>query len=110
MINAHEIREKLALIFRGKLSLNSFEDWFVPNSWNIHKYGSEEDVELVASIHLLFSERDDHILNEQGLRDRLVALARTQTDTLMMNVFVPRIPRPFKTSAPAEFVKVAVQL
>ncbi len=60
----------------GKLSLNAFEDWFVPRTWNVHKYGSDELVDLVSSVHLLFSERDDHIFNAADLRNELAELLK----------------------------------
>jgi hypothetical protein len=74
MISAQEIKQKLALVAANRLSLNAFEDWFVSNSWNVHKESSLEAVELVASIHLLLSERDDRVLNESSLRNGLVSL------------------------------------
>jgi hypothetical protein len=76
MIEAYEVRQKLALVGMGKLSLNAFEDWLVPNSWNMHKGSSLETVELVSSIHLLLSERDDHLINESGLRNGLLMLIK----------------------------------
>ena len=74
MISAIEIKEKLSLVSMGKLSLDAFEDWFVPNAWNAHKSSSSEAIELVSAIHLLLSERDDRILNEADLRNALVGL------------------------------------
>jgi hypothetical protein len=74
MISAHEIRQKLAQVAAHRLSLNAFEDWFVSKSWNVQKESSLEAVELVASIHLLFSERDDKVLNEVDLRNSLLSL------------------------------------
>ena len=60
----------------GKLSLDAFEDWFVQRAWNVHKEGSNEAIELVSSIHSLFSERDDRILNESALRNELSSLLK----------------------------------
>jgi hypothetical protein len=78
MINAHEIEQKIALVAKGKLSLNAFEDWFVPNSWNVHKDSTFECIDLVSSIHHLLSERDDHILNESDLRRELRLLLESR--------------------------------
>jgi hypothetical protein len=74
MISALEIKQKLSLVSMGKLSLNAFEDWLVPRAWNVHKDSSREAVELVSSIHLLMSERDDNVLNEADLHHSLLEL------------------------------------
>lgn len=74
MINALEIKEKLSLVATGKMSLNAFEDWVIPRSWNVHKDSSEEAIDLVSSIHLFLSERDDSLLSEAALRRSLVGL------------------------------------
>lgn len=74
MINALEIKQKLSLVAMDKMSLNAFEDWFVPRAWNVHKSNSEEAIDLVSSIHLFLSERDDNVLNEAALRQSIVGL------------------------------------
>lgn len=74
MISAHEIRRQVALVATRKLSLNAFEDWFVSNSWNVHKESSTEAIDLVSLLQLLFSERDANILDESTIRSRLHAL------------------------------------
>jgi hypothetical protein len=40
----------------------------------VHKDSSLEAVDLVSSIHLLLSERDDQILNESDLRSGLTSI------------------------------------
>src|SRR5262249_2121000 len=76
MISALEIKQKLSLVSMDKLSLDAFEGWFVPRAWNVHKDSSKEAIELVSSIHSLFSERDDRILNEPALRNELSSLLK----------------------------------
>jgi hypothetical protein len=76
MISALEIKQKLSLVSMGKLSVNAFEDWLIPRSWNVHKSDSPEAIDLVSSIHLLFSERDDHILKIADLNNELTNLLR----------------------------------
>jgi hypothetical protein len=72
MISAHEIRKKLALVADGELSLDAFEDWFVPNSWNMHKDSSLDAIDLASSIHHLLSERNERILSKSELRGELL--------------------------------------
>lgn len=74
MISALEIKEKLSLVATGKMSLNAFEDWVIPRAWNVHKDSSEEAIDLIASIHLFLSERDDNLLSEAVLRRSLLGL------------------------------------
>jgi hypothetical protein len=73
MISALEIKQKLSLVSMGKLSLNAFEDWLVPRAWNVHKDSSPEAIDLVSSIHFLFSERDDFVLSESDLHKELLS-------------------------------------
>ena len=99
MISAFEIKQRLSLVSTEKLSLNAFEDWFVPRAWNVHKDSSWEAIELVSSIHTLLSERDDHVLNESDLRNEL-------TDLLKGVRYLKFVERPFvelavRASAPA---------
>jgi hypothetical protein len=59
MINEFSVRDKLLELARNEISLEEFENWLVPAAWNMHYDSSPEAVELVSSIHLLLSERDD---------------------------------------------------
>lgn len=74
MINENSIKEKLSALERGELSLEQFENWFVPLAWNMHHDSSPEAIDLASSIHLLLSERDDHVLDEFSLRRSLSEL------------------------------------
>jgi hypothetical protein len=106
MVNALEIRQKLSLVDMGLLSLNRFEDWFIPRSWNIHRYGSPDTIELVSSIRCLFSERDDHALNESELRDELSQLLGN-TRYLSVRISLPA-SRPEFFSFHAQALKPAI--
>jgi len=114
MTSAHEIRRKVALVSTGKLSLNAFEDWFVPNSWNVHKSGSQETIDLVSAIHLMLSERDDALLNEPSLRKRLSSLLKPETVIVKISE-VPEFVREFQisdfqNSAPATLLPAVARL
>ncbi len=50
MANVAEIREQLTKLLDGQLSLDDFEDWFLPYSWNIHKQGNPAAQRLAYAI------------------------------------------------------------
>ena len=101
MIEEAAIRDRLSAIARHELSLEQFENWFVPAAWNMHQDSSEEAIELASSIHLLLSERDDRILNELELRDNLLSLLNDATYYVQMPMdFGPGlVPRPLPQTA-----------
>lgn len=74
MINAAEVREKLAALANHELSLGDFEGWLGPASWNMHADSSAEAIDLVSSIHLLLSEYDHGDVDESELRQHLLSL------------------------------------
>ena len=94
MMDAYEVRQKLELVAMNGLSLDSFEDWFVPNSWNVHSDSSPEAIELVSSIHLLLSERDDRILKESDLRRELLSLLEDRIRYVRIDFFDASLGRP----------------
>lgn len=78
MIDAHEIKSKLALLANDKLSVNAFEKWFVPNSWNAYSEASSQAMDLVFSISSVFSERDDLRLKPQQVRANLLSILNSE--------------------------------
>lgn len=75
MIQESEVRDKIESLSQNRLSLESFEDWLADKSWSMHSDSSAEAVDLVSSVHLLLSERDDQIIDNEELRRKLIALA-----------------------------------
>lgn len=71
MITDAQIREHLANYLAGGESLDSFEDWLVEHSWNMHLDSSESAQELVNAIELRLSEHSDGYLPENKLRQEL---------------------------------------
>ncbi len=59
MANAPEIREKLEQLLSQQISLDDFEEWFAPYSWNIHKNGNEEAQQLAYRIEHQLSQFDE---------------------------------------------------
>ena len=71
MPDALQIRARLADWLDGKISLSEFEDWFVPETWNIHKAADPEAEELVDKIELSLSEYSGGYLSPAQLRESL---------------------------------------
>jgi hypothetical protein len=74
MIRESEIRERLAALVGGDVSLDDFEDWFAVSSWNAHKDSSAEAIRLVGAIELRLGEHSNGHLPFADLRHELEAL------------------------------------
>jgi hypothetical protein len=70
----NEIREKLASYLVGEISLEEFEDWFVPASWNVGQGKNQSAINMVYEIELRLSEYSDGFRNEDELRSLLKPL------------------------------------
>lgn len=56
MATALEIRQQLTRLLAGEVSLDEFQDWFVPCTWNIHLTGDTEARELAYEIKGVLAE------------------------------------------------------
>lgn len=74
MVSESEVREKLAAVFRGALSLPEFQKWLMPQSHNMHGHSSPAAIDLVESLHLLFGEYAHGEWLENQLRRELQRL------------------------------------
>jgi hypothetical protein len=115
MISESSVREKLLRVFRGADSLEEFERWLAHESWSMHLDSSEEAIDLVSSIHLLLSERDDGMLAETELRKELLLLLRNvsahyKVDEQFNVVPNPVTPRLTAKSSPVSWRRAALQL
>ncbi len=72
MIADHQIREKIALYLGNKLSLDSFEDWLVERSWNMHRDSDAQSQELASAVELRLAELSSGHLDEAALRAELL--------------------------------------
>ena len=97
MINASDVRQKLDLLAVRKLSLNAFESWVESHVWDVEQDSSEDAWDLVYSIRLLFSERDNHRFDSDDLRRRLLALANDAVMSIQFNSEL----RPISQHAPS---------
>lgn len=69
-----EIREWLAQYLTGKITLQQFEERFVPASWDVNKLNNQLASELVGEIELRLAEYSNGHLTVEGLRKRLTLL------------------------------------
>jgi len=76
MANAPEIREKLGSLLSHQMSLDDFEEWFAPYSWNIHKNGDAEAQKLAYAIEHQLSTFDD---DSAELRNELLRVYGSAT-------------------------------
>jgi|HubBroStandDraft_3_1064219.scaffolds.fasta_scaffold77025_2 hypothetical protein len=74
MIQESEIRRRLADALSGGADLDTFEDWLVQNSWNMHLDSSRDAQELASAIELAFAEHSSHHLSDHELRSQLLSL------------------------------------
>ncbi len=66
-----EIRAWLGRYVRGEIGLRSFQDWFVPATWNVHAVGNPLAPSLAYQIDALIAQYSDGSLTEGRLRQRL---------------------------------------
>lgn len=78
MVNAFEIRQRLAEYLQGIISLRQFEDWFVPATWDIHKSNDPESEALTDEIESNLSEYTGGQLSRHDLEKALSDLAQAQ--------------------------------
>lgn len=77
MLHQHQIREKVAALQAGAISLDVFEEWFDDASWGMHRNGSDPDVvDLAESIDAIFSTVRHAELSGADARREIVALVR----------------------------------
>jgi hypothetical protein len=74
MINYSQISEALARYLNGKIDLDSFEDWFVVNSWNIHLANDPQAESLVFAIEESLAEYSSEHITELQMQAELRAL------------------------------------
>jgi len=81
MASASEIHGKLAGYLSGNITLEDFEDWFVPSSWNSREADDLEAWTLLSSIELRLSEYSSGHLTEEELRKELESLSMGSDQT-----------------------------
>lgn len=76
-----EIRAYLSRYLAGTMSLDDFEDWFIPATWDIERYGTGA-ARLAAEVRsALFS-----IATGEGSEDEFRTLAREKVDQVVWDL------------------------
>lgn len=80
-----QIRYKLMSYLLGEISLQSFEDWFVPSSWNVDQSKNQDAINMVYEIELRLAEFSNGHRSEEELKDFLRPLvANYRVDLVAM--------------------------
>lgn len=82
MAKINDVRDRLARLLDNKEPLETFEDWFVQNSWNIHHQDDPELRRIVHAIELRLSEFSSGHLTESNLRRELLPFVTSVTTSL----------------------------
>jgi hypothetical protein len=122
MVSASQIREEIARFLSNSIDLDSFEDWIVQHTWNIHLSGSKSAEELTYAIEQQLSEHSSKLITFKELRQALTNLIHAETlsvyisDTKQLTWMV-RMTEPqaqpafaFRSSAQSVLASVPVRL
>ena len=109
MISESQIREKLIRFLSNDISLDVFEDWFVQQSWDMHKDSNEAALRLASAIELRLAEHSGGHLSECGLRDELRPFVTNYTMSMFFGEVgsVVLLAPPNNVAATAKALQVA---
>ncbi len=79
MIAESQIRQWLARFLNKEVSLDSFEDWLVQRSWNMHVDSSGAAQKLASAIELRLAEYSSGHLDLAQLRRELLPFVSSYT-------------------------------
>ena len=74
MFSEQELRNRIAQVIVGNVSLDDFEDWFVGASWNVHAQADPRLAQLVGAVELHLAEYSSGHRDERQLRSGLKRL------------------------------------
>lgn len=72
-----EIRARLAEYLAGQISLDQFQQWFVPATWDIESAGDSAASDVAHEVQLRLAEFSDDHWTEQELHRRLSPLIQS---------------------------------
>lgn len=75
MFSEEELANSLSRVVVGSCSLADFEDWFVPRSWNPHRWAPPELRDAIYSIELELAEHSNRHVDANHVRIFLGDLA-----------------------------------
>lgn len=74
MCSEADLRQRIARVVSGEVSLDDFEDWFVGASWNQHRHAGAGLQRLIGLVELYLAEHSHGHCSDQQLRAVLHAL------------------------------------
>lgn len=77
-LDVAEIRARLETLLGPVYDLESFDNWLVSRSWNMHRTSGPEARALVGRIQLALAEYDDDVLTDAELRAELTAACKSE--------------------------------
>jgi hypothetical protein len=69
-----KIKQHLTRYLSDESSLDQFEDWFLPATWNLKPDEGRLAYELAGQVSLAIAEHDNGHITLEELRDRFAAL------------------------------------
>jgi hypothetical protein len=76
MLAYSDLRNELVRLLAQEVSLDNFEDWFVQQSWNIHKVPDLRAQQLAYAIEIRLAEYGNDDLSEAQLRQELLNISQ----------------------------------
>jgi hypothetical protein len=74
MIQQQDLREQIASLLNGDVSLAAFERWLGSRSWNMFNEDSPDVVRMIAATNLRVSELHDRIIDDREFLNELRSL------------------------------------
>lgn len=99
-----EIREQLARYLANEISLEEFQGWFVPATWNVEQTNNPIAAELAHEIELRLAEFSNGHWTEDDLRSLLGPLVENYTVRVSFGTASPgsSVSLPTSTGAQTE--------
>ena len=82
MIQQEDLREQIASVVNGDVSLAFFERWLGEQSWNMFNEDAPEVIGLIAAVNLRVSEFHDRIIDKSEFQNELLSLLGNVVITL----------------------------
>jgi hypothetical protein len=106
MVSSSQIRQHLAMFLSGEIDLESFEDWFAQNTWNIHQSGSAAAEVATFAVEESLSEYSSRHINDEELRQELSQILEADIQTVQIIDDAPQRVFHFMGAAPAVLLSV----
>ena len=96
------------MFLNGEINLESFEDWFAQNTWNIHQSGSVAAEAVTFAIEESLAEYSSGHISESELREEFSRILEAETTVATIIESAPEEQIYFRGSAPSVLVPVRV--